>query len=262
MPTDDADTTADTETPAPWSASRFVRQVSVLCAKDTRVRADLRRGLGRPVEQSHQSHRHLVPLLDDDPHPALRQAAYAVASLIAARPVRRQDRGDAHTGATETAETETAETQTVETGDADPGTSEAGAEAAGPGDAATESGEGELSRPGAARRYSSNNLGAHLAAGVNAGALAPGTAEAELHLYARQSAATIIQRLPSLIRNLTGEGVPIRWPVLLDDLRYWDTRRDMIATRWFDSYFRTLDLSEHSESSETAVDAPETPKEP
>lgn len=254
MPTDHVNASPDTETPpAPWSAPRFVRQVSFLCGRDTRARSDLRRGLGRPVEQSHQAHRHLVPLLDDDPHPALRQAAYAVASLIAARPARRQDREDSDT-------TETTETETT-----DPGASEAGAEAAGPGDAATRPGESEeagLSGPEAARRYRSDNLGAHLAAGANAGALAPGSAEAELHLYARQSAATIIHRLPSLIRNLTSQGVAIHWPVLLDDLRYWDTRRDVIATRWFDSYFRTLDLPEPSESSETAVDKRETPKEP
>lgn len=233
MPTDDATphSTTSAESPAPWSAARFVRQVSFICAKDSRARADLRRGLGRQAEQSHLSHRHLVPRLEEDPYPTLRQAAYAVASMIAAQPVRKQVRqsteADSDGEAADAADTK----------------------------AAADSETPELPGPQAALRYRSDNLGAHLAAGVNAGALAPGTAESELHLYARQSAATVIRRLPSLIRNLTSRDVQINWPVLLDDLRYWDSDSDKIATRWFDSYFRRLDPADFPADPDNPADA-------
>ncbi|MEU3657693.1 type I-E CRISPR-associated protein Cse2/CasB [Streptomyces sp. NPDC032161] len=60
----------------------------VLC-KETRARAELRRGLGLPVERCNYMHRYIVPWLrdhDDQDYADLRRAYYAVAALIASRP--------------------------------------------------------------------------------------------------------------------------------------------------------------------------------
>ncbi|MYY01691.1 type I-E CRISPR-associated protein Cse2/CasB [Streptomyces sp. SID4913] len=57
--------------------------------QNNRTRAELRRGLGLPVERCNYMHRYLVPWLhrhDDVNYPDIRRAYYGVASLIAARP--------------------------------------------------------------------------------------------------------------------------------------------------------------------------------
>jgi CRISPR system Cascade subunit CasB len=68
-------------------ADRFISYVHRLC-ESTRTRAELRRGLGLPVERCNYMHRYLVPWLrDHDQNDAERRRAYyAVAALIAARP--------------------------------------------------------------------------------------------------------------------------------------------------------------------------------
>ncbi|MGW5442782.1 type I-E CRISPR-associated protein Cse2/CasB [Streptomyces sp. OE57] len=74
--------------PAPPKYDKFVSYVHSLC-QDNRQRAELRRGLGLPVERCNYMHRHLVPWLrDNDNHGYgdVRRAYYGVASLIAARP--------------------------------------------------------------------------------------------------------------------------------------------------------------------------------
>ncbi|MYV93089.1 type I-E CRISPR-associated protein Cse2/CasB, partial [Streptomyces sp. SID1034] len=82
------------------------------------------------------------------------------------------------------------------------------------------------------------NLGASLADAVNRGLFKPGSAEADLHLMARQSSDSLHQRLPSLTQRILKGGVPLDWAVLLNDLAWWNHRRDQIATRWLESYFR------------------------
>ncbi|MFF2101743.1 type I-E CRISPR-associated protein Cse2/CasB [Streptomyces sp. NPDC058202] len=66
-------------------SDRFVAHVHELCASKG-SRADLRRGLGLPVERCNYLHRYLVPFLSEGVHPDARRAHYAVASLIAAQP--------------------------------------------------------------------------------------------------------------------------------------------------------------------------------
>ncbi|MFF9185825.1 type I-E CRISPR-associated protein Cse2/CasB [Streptomyces misionensis] len=72
----------------PTKYDRFVAEVHRLC-QDNRTRAELRRGLGLPVERCNYMHRYLVPWLrdhDDQGYGDVRRAYYGVASLIAARP--------------------------------------------------------------------------------------------------------------------------------------------------------------------------------
>ncbi|ALC31791.1 hypothetical protein ABE83_08085 [Streptomyces sp. CFMR 7] len=73
-----------------------------LC-QDNRTRAELRRGLGLPVERCNYMHRYLVPWLhqhDDVSYPDPRRAYYSVASLIAARPRAARHTEPADTSAT------------------------------------------------------------------------------------------------------------------------------------------------------------------
>jgi CRISPR system Cascade subunit CasB len=91
------------------------------------------------------------------------------------------------------------------------------------------------------RWWARPNLGASLAAGVNAQLIRPGTAESHLHLFSRQSSDALHQRLPALTRHLLGGGVSVDWAVLLEDLTWWNRDRDTRATRWMEAYYRALD---------------------
>ncbi|MBL1102054.1 type I-E CRISPR-associated protein Cse2/CasB [Streptomyces sp. 205] len=84
------------------------------------------------------------------------------------------------------------------------------------------------------------NLGASLAAAVNASILKSDSAEGDLHLFARQSSDALHPRLPALTRHLLSGGIAVDWAVLLEDLSWWDRDRDRVVTRWLESYFRTL----------------------
>ncbi|MFE3518960.1 type I-E CRISPR-associated protein Cse2/CasB [Streptomyces sp. NPDC059166] len=80
--------TDSTVAAAPPKHDRFISHVHDLC-QDNRTRAELRRGLGLPVERCNYMHRYLVPWLhrhDDVSYPDTRRAYYGVTSLIAARP--------------------------------------------------------------------------------------------------------------------------------------------------------------------------------
>ncbi|WP_369387172.1 type I-E CRISPR-associated protein Cse2/CasB [Streptomyces sp. CG1] len=103
--------------------------------------------------------------------------------------------------------------------------------------------------------YARPNMGASLAAAVNAGLMKPDSAEGDLHLFARQSSDALHTRLPALTRHLLADGITIDWAVLLEDLTWWDRDRDRIATRWLESYFRTA----NPEDGGTAADADDTP---
>jgi CRISPR system Cascade subunit CasB len=180
-----------------------------LC-RDKGAQAALRSGIGRTVEHCHRMHRYLVPLTAPHLHPAARQAHYTVAALVAARPRTTRDADQA----TKPDPAQPPENPAVPGGD--PATS-------------------------TAQPWSrSTNLGTSLAEGVRCGALKDDSAEAELHLLTRQSAQTMLRRLPALTRHLQTGGATIPWAVLLEDLTWWDRDRDRIVTRWFDSYFRTL----------------------
>ncbi|MGW5062668.1 type I-E CRISPR-associated protein Cse2/CasB [Streptomyces sp. NPDC004096] len=83
-------TTAASAAPGPSKeptrpSDRFVAYVHDLC-ESTRSRAELRRGLGLPIERCNYLHRYLVPWTPQRVHPDAKRAHYAVAALIAARP--------------------------------------------------------------------------------------------------------------------------------------------------------------------------------
>ncbi|MEU8955028.1 type I-E CRISPR-associated protein Cse2/CasB [Streptomyces sp. NPDC048518] len=74
----------------------FVGYVLGLC-RDKKAQADLRTGLGLPVERCHYLHRYLVPWLPPERLAVdVRRAHYAVAALIAGRP---RSARDAHAAA-------------------------------------------------------------------------------------------------------------------------------------------------------------------
>ena len=83
QPTPPADT--PTEEPEQRASDAFTAYVLDLCA-NKRIQAELRTGLGRPVERCNYLHRHLVNRLPQQLHGDARRAHYAVAALIAARP--------------------------------------------------------------------------------------------------------------------------------------------------------------------------------
>jgi CRISPR system Cascade subunit CasB len=103
------------------------------------------------------------------------------------------------------------------------------------------------------------NLGASLAAAVNAEVIKADSAEGDLHLFARQSSDALHQRLPALTRHLLTGGIPLDWTVLLEDLTWWDRDRDRIATRWLESYFRTADSEDTAPDTDTSTLVTDTP---
>jgi CRISPR type I-E-associated protein CasB/Cse2 len=176
----------------------FVGYVLGLC-RDKKSQADLRTGLGLPVERCNYLHRHLVPRLPQQGQPTdVRRAHYAVAALIAGRPRSARDADAAAAAA-------------AQSSDAQP----------------------------LQEWWKRPNLGASLAYAVNKQALKPASAEGDLHLMTRQRSEAIHPRLPALTRHLLSSGVRVDWAVLLDDLAWWNQDRDRIATRWLESYFRT-----------------------
>ncbi|GAA2880723.1 hypothetical protein GCM10010524_11180 [Streptomyces mexicanus] len=170
-----------------------------LC-ESKRTRAELRRGLGLPVERCNYLHRYLVPWLSRPAedgssqrvHPEAKRAHYAVAALIAARPRTARDTPPTATDAAPVPDW--------------------------------------FTRP---------DLGTSLGQAVNQGVMKPATAESTLHLMSRQTSDAIHPYLPALTRQLLGGGVTVDWAVLLEDLSWWDRDRDRIATRWLENYFRT-----------------------
>ncbi|MEU0992120.1 type I-E CRISPR-associated protein Cse2/CasB [Streptomyces sp. NPDC005953] len=180
------------------TAERFVTYIVGLC-ETPRTRAELRRGLGQPVERCNFLHRYLVPWthVREDPsknmHPAAKRAHYAVAALIAARP-------------------RVARSALPHAGD-------------------SEESAGRMKA----------DLGVSLGQAVSANVIKAATAEGTLHLMSRQSADSVHATLPSLTRQLLSGGVAVDFAVLLDDLAWWDRRRDRIAARWLENYFRTAE---------------------
>jgi CRISPR type I-E-associated protein CasB/Cse2 len=188
----------------------FVARIIELCASSPGRQADLRSGLGRPVQQCARMHRYLVPLLRPRLYPSEERAYYGVASLIAGRPRQARD---------------IAARDTAEAADVEPG----------------------IDTPSARMWRQRPNLGASLAAAVRARPrlLEEDAAAGRLHLLTRQRADTVHARLPALTRHLLSAGRPIDidWAVLLEDLIYWDGFRDQAATRWLQSFYRTLSSS-------------------
>lgn len=216
----------------------FVAYVIDLCAQSKKAQADLRTGLGRPLERSPYMHRYLVPRFPEPKGPGryddARRAHYTVASLIAARPRRARD-ADEEAAAQAAAEAGTP----AATPDGTPVVAETGVQAAGESSPTGKDADGT-------RWWTRPNLGASLAEAVNRKLIKPDTAEDDLHLLVRQSAETVSTRLPSLTRHILNGGVSVDWSVLLYDLSWWNRDRDRIATRLLESYFRVRTLEDRN----------------
>ncbi|WP_063771015.1 type I-E CRISPR-associated protein Cse2/CasB [Streptacidiphilus neutrinimicus] len=193
-----------------WAYDEFVAYIQELCTSKG-TQAQLRSGLGRPVERCTYLHRYLVPWTSESTHPDTKRALYAVAALIAARP-RSAREADAQAKAAAAIVTE--------------GT--------GSGNAGQGTGRGWQRRP---------TLGSSLGLAVRAGVLKPASAEGDLHLMTRQSSDAIHPRLPALTRQLLAAGIPVDWAVLIRDLGSWNRERDRRATQWLEDYWRAVNTA-------------------
>lgn len=216
----------------------FVAHVLEVC-RSNRARANLRRGLGLPVERCSRAHRYLAPELSERLHRESRRAHYGIAALIAARPRVARDADD---------EAESAEAESPEGGGAEASAEVENADSRNP-----EVGRNEGELPASAAPEAAPapiwrerpNLGVSFAHAVNAGAMKSASAENELHLLTRQSSSAIHERLPALTRQMLSAGVSIDWAVLLEDLSWWSRNQEKTATDWLVGYFRNL---AHAES--------------
>ncbi|TJZ99595.1 type I-E CRISPR-associated protein Cse2/CasB [Actinacidiphila oryziradicis] len=188
--------------------------VPLLCASPG-FRADLRSGRGREVTQCPRMHRHLARLVAG--YGACR-AHYTVASLIALRRPAPRPAPAAPTG------------PLAQDRDTDPGPS-------------ADSAIAWTERPWRSRP----NLGASLADAVRRRGMRPGPTEDRLHLLTRLSEDLLHPRLPRLIDHLLDSGAGVDWPVLLEDLAWWEWDREAVTLRWLDSYYLALPLPAHAQ---------------
>lgn len=199
-------------------SDRFARRVTEQCRRDRGQRAALRRGLRRPPEQAHTMHAVVAPLLSASVTQEHEYAHYAVAAMIAAsvrdRPnVEPTDVEPANV--TDAEEVAAADTDTTPHNRPNLGQSLAWA----------------VCRPGLGRR-----------------AMNRATAEKRLHLLVRQGYPGVYQHLAGVVRHLGAVEVQVNWGQLLDDLCQWRYRRDQVAKRWLQSYYRTLhEADRHAE---------------
>jgi CRISPR system Cascade subunit CasB len=85
-----------------------------------------------------------------------------------------------------------------------------------------------------------DNLGRTLAVAVTQKQMSADGTEKRLHLLTRQPVDGLHRHLPALVRHLRTDRLPVNWVQLLDDLSRWRSRREQIAKRWLQSYYRTL----------------------
>ncbi|MEE1756493.1 type I-E CRISPR-associated protein Cse2/CasB [Streptomyces sp. SP18CS02] len=254
------------ETLAPFDT--FVARVREVCRRPGAQQA-LRAGLARPVnEVPARTHAALLRggLVPDHAPAAEKRAYYAVAALIAARP-RAERRADE--------DARRAADGQAGTGDRPAGTDvrPAGMEGATEG-AAVEPGAGTGSPPGrpasaaptgapatqpkvswgtslgesmaqlTARRVRHNTPATGDTKQRTADTSKADGAEQRLHLLVRQDIEGLHRMLPAVLRRLGSADVSVDYGRLLRDLVRWPGRRDDIATRWLEDYYRTLRRAE------------------
>ncbi|MFY1633606.1 type I-E CRISPR-associated protein Cse2/CasB [Solwaraspora sp. WMMB335] len=190
-------------------SDRFVSRVAERCARDRGQRAALRRGLRRPPEQAHTMHAVVAPLLPSGVSPDHEYAYYAVAAMIAAAT---RDRSDTSTSGEASDEDDAEETGGPDLDGGPVTRADLGASMA-----------WAVCRPGKGRR-----------------AMNRATAEKRLHLLVRQGHPGVYQQLAGVVRYIGAVEVEVNWGQLLDDLCQWRYRRDRVAKRWLQSYYRVL----------------------
>ena len=176
-------------------------------------RAALRRSLGRPVTDAATRKAHSVVaawLPSERTRPAVENAYYGVAAMIAAQPRRR--------GEPEEAE------------DVPPPIEE------------KSGGEPDTERE--KKERPSTSLGATLGAAIKEKKLNRDTLEARLHLLCRQDVAGLHRKLPGLIGQLAAKEVEPDWGRLLRDISRWEYDRNLVTKRWLQDFYRVVDTPE------------------
>lgn len=212
---------------SPWmvGARVFVARIEAISASDPGVRAALRSGLGKPLDEVPRMHRIVAPLLPVSMHDEEAQRAfYTVASLIAAQ------KSEALRG--------------------------------GRGDAPEPHDEDENPPAGAEPARYGVSLGATFATAV---ALPQGVretaAETRLNLLTRQSTPGLHRHLPAAVRQLCDKKTPPDWARLLVDLRSWPRDRKTVGRRWLQDFYRSRHrtLLDAARSADNDADAPGRP---
>ncbi|MEV4390575.1 type I-E CRISPR-associated protein Cse2/CasB [Nonomuraea sp. NPDC049607] len=182
-------------------------------------RAALRRGLGRPVDDAATRRAHSVVaawLPSDRVRPAVENAYYGVAALIAAQPRRRGEKADAE--------------------DIAPPVLEEPASAPEVASKATRSERPSLS------------LGATLGHAVRDKKLNRDTVEDRLHLLCRQDVSGLHRKLPAVVGQLAAKELEPDWGRLLRDLSRWEYDRNLVTKRWLQDFYRITDASESNDN--------------
>ncbi|OII63098.1 type I-E CRISPR-associated protein Cse2/CasB [Streptomyces sp. CC53] len=221
----------------------FTDRVREMCANPGTQQA-LRMGLGRTMdEMPSRTHAALLRhgLIPERTSSVNKRAYYAVAALIAFRP-RAERRADAAARQDAAAR--------PETDDRNPDDSDTFAAADEP-----------QARVGQRKSVWGSSFGESLA-GLTArrdrpAAVADSTAtvpslqqdkisgvEQRLHLLVRQDIDGVHRMLPPLVRQLGSAGLAVDYGRLLYDLVRWPHRRDDVALRWLEDYYRTLRRAE------------------
>ncbi|SDS49903.1 CRISPR-associated protein Cse2 (CRISPR_cse2) [Streptomyces sp. TLI_053] len=179
----------------------FVTDIAALCTRPG-IRAVLKRGRGRPVEDCLDLTPHLSRLTRG--HGA-RRAHYTVAALIAL------------TTPTVPAATDPFDENTTP---------------------AADTGEDPYRTPAWRRRP---DLGTTLATAARDHGFNPGRTEDDLKVLVRLGEDQTHRRLPALAERLAAAGLRPDWAVLLDDLAVRAHTAGQVGTRWLDNFYLRLD---------------------
>jgi CRISPR type I-E-associated protein CasB/Cse2 len=210
----------------------FVAEITDLC-HDNGVRADLRTGRGRPVQQ--------CPRLDRYLHSRIRgfgakRPHYTIAALIA---LTRPEPPDAAAMPEAPPAPDAPSTQ-----GADPDSGATSAKAPQP-DTAPASPEPEPDAEQAAAAWRARpTLGTTLALAIRHHGLHRDRTEQRLYTLAKLGSDLLQPRLPGLTEHLLQAGARPDYAVLLEDLTWWDADRERITARWRETFYLTLDRTE------------------
>lgn len=88
-----------------------------------------------------------------------------------------------------------------------------------------------------------SSLGDSCAKAVNLKLQSASSMETRLHAICRSRADGAHRLIPPLVGFLRADAVDVNWPRLIEDLTWWDRRRQAIAARWLREYYRGLNNS-------------------